>query len=207
MSKHDTKTHYHHGDLRQALLDAAEIYLKDKGLECLSLRETAKIAGVSHNAPYRHFKDKNALLAGLAARGFRQLADLLEKCQSKHLNEPSKQLKTGCRVYINMAIDNPNMLNLMFGRVFEPENISDELSNESNRAFQQLVNIVRKGQKENMFINNNSEEVALFVWSTIHGFANLHISEHTQRFYNNKKQLDQLLIKLEGYLLNSIKLT
>ena len=64
-----TMTTYHHGDLRAALLQAAGEILEKEGLEALSLREAARRAGVSHNAPYRHFPDRDSLLAALVAQG------------------------------------------------------------------------------------------------------------------------------------------
>ena len=65
---------YHHGNLRQALIDAAVGALQTEGIEALSLRKLAKDIGVSHNAPYMHFEDKEALLAAIAEEGFKRLA-------------------------------------------------------------------------------------------------------------------------------------
>jgi AcrR family transcriptional regulator len=72
------KAPYHHGDLRRSLLDAALGILHQDGIGAVSLREVARAAGVSHNAPYRHFPSRDALLAGVAAEGFGRLRARLE---------------------------------------------------------------------------------------------------------------------------------
>ncbi len=71
--KISAKRGYHHGDLRAALLEAAREVLAKEGVEALTLREVARRAGVTHAAPYRHFADKEALLAAVATEGFAAL--------------------------------------------------------------------------------------------------------------------------------------
>ncbi len=78
-----SKTTYHHGDLRNSLIAAAEVLLVQKGLTELSLREVAKAAGVSNAAPYRHFRDKTALIEALAEGGFLQLKAGCDRCAKK----------------------------------------------------------------------------------------------------------------------------
>src|SRR5688572_5482780 len=74
---------YQHGNLRQALVQAGLKLLTDGGLSALSLRGAAQLTGVSHAAPYRHFKDKDALLAAIAEQGFRVLTACMQKeCDS-----------------------------------------------------------------------------------------------------------------------------
>src|ERR1700709_2099096 len=79
VSTSGAKKSYHHGDLRDALIGAALEILEEGGLAALSLREAARRAGVSPMAPYRHFADKEALLAGVAAVGFERFADALRQ--------------------------------------------------------------------------------------------------------------------------------
>ncbi|MEU7901570.1 TetR/AcrR family transcriptional regulator [Actinoplanes sp. NPDC049118] len=96
---------YHHGDLRAALLDAALGLLDDD--EAFSLRAVARRAGVSPNAPYRHYEDKEALLSALAGCGFDRLADRLEA---------SADLAGMARVYVAFALEHPGLFRLMYGR-------------------------------------------------------------------------------------------
>jgi AcrR family transcriptional regulator len=100
-----TSRPYHHGDLRAALLDAALELLEDD--ETFSLRAVARRAGVSPNAPYRHYADKEALLAALATYGFAQLADRLEA---------AAELTGMAEQYVAFALSHPGLFRLMYGR-------------------------------------------------------------------------------------------
>lgn len=105
---------YHHGDLRRAMVDAAlEILRETQSLE-FSLRELARRAGVSHNAPYKHFADKRELLAAVSAAGF----ELLTKRMAGEIagfRSPREQLFAMLRAYIDHGAENPALYGLMFG--------------------------------------------------------------------------------------------
>src|SRR5512138_2858982 len=98
---------YHHGDLPAALLKAAGRTLEKQGIGALSLRETARRAGVSHNAPYRHFPDREALLVALAAEGFAMLGERLQGKPGREMGE----------AYVRFALEQPQRFRLMFGGV------------------------------------------------------------------------------------------
>src|ERR1041384_3630542 len=95
---------YHQGELRQAVLQAAGEILEKEGLEALSVRELARRAGVSHNAPYRHFPDRASLHAALAAEGFEMLAGALRSRPQREMGE----------AYIGFALAHPERFRLMF---------------------------------------------------------------------------------------------
>ena len=97
---------YHHGELRPALLRAAAKILENEGRDAISLRDLARRAGVSHNAPYRHFADRQALLAALAEDGFTLLATALQ-------GKPWREQATA---YLGFALANPERFRLMFTR-------------------------------------------------------------------------------------------
>ena len=97
---------YHHGDLRPALLRAAARILEKEGREAISFRDLARRAGVSHGAPYRHFADRQALLAALADEGFSLLAQALE----------GKPWREQAVAYVRFGLDNPERFALMFTR-------------------------------------------------------------------------------------------
>mgnify|MGYP002622545310 CR=1 FL=1 len=104
---------YHHGDLRRALLDAAEALLARHGPAGVSLREAARAVGVSHNAPYRHFPDRAALLAALATEGFARLRAALEAAAAA-APEGRRVAATG-RAYLDFARTHRGLYLLMFG--------------------------------------------------------------------------------------------
>src|SRR3989337_2146185 len=97
-------TTYHHGDLRAAVLAAAWKMVEKEGIARLGVREAARRAGVSHNAPYRHFADRKALLAALVAEGFEQLNAALENRAGRELGE----------AYVAFAFQHPQRFRMMF---------------------------------------------------------------------------------------------
>ncbi len=113
---------YHHGDLRNALIDAAAAIVEVRGLEELSLRGAARRAGVSQTAPYRHFADKEALIAAVAADGFLMLADDLRTAVT------SGDLILVGKSYFRFAQDHPGRFQLMFGRDITDRQSHAELS-------------------------------------------------------------------------------
>src|SRR6476620_567306 len=105
---------YHHGDLRRVIVKAAlEILRETQSLE-FSLRELARRADVSHNAPYKHFEDKRELLTAVSAAGFELLAKRMAGAFARHSN-PREQLFAVLRAYIDHGVDNPALYRLMFG--------------------------------------------------------------------------------------------
>jgi AcrR family transcriptional regulator len=143
-------TTYHHGDLRAAILEAAGRMIEKEGLKGLSVREAARRAGVSHNAPYRHFPDREALLAALAAEGFRELGKVLENRSGRELAE----------AYVRFALEHPQRFRLMFA---------------SGRAHPDL-----RGQFGTAFagLGAGASVAAAAAWSLVHGLAQLLLDGH-----------------------------
>ena len=106
---------YHHGDLRRVIVKAALEILREtyESLE-FSLRELARRAGVSHNAPYKHFADKNELLAAVSGAGFEMLTKRMAN-EIAEFHEPREQLFALLRAYIDHGVENPALYSLMFG--------------------------------------------------------------------------------------------
>lgn len=100
------KTHYHHGDLRRALLDAALTLIDIRGHDALTLREAARRAGVSEAAPYRHFANLDELLGAVALEGFEMLVGDLESVSG------ARRVRSA---YLGFAVDFPGRYQLMFG--------------------------------------------------------------------------------------------
>lgn len=166
------KAEYHHGDLRNALLRAAEAELIDKGPEKFSLRGCAKRAGVSHAAPAHHFKDTEALLQALAARGFARLARSLHAERKNAENDPKSQLIAVGIAYVQFGVNEPQLFNLMFGgHAHEIKDVA--LQENGAAAFSVFVNSVAKVRGQSAFeIDEGWRDVAAF-WSMAHGYAQL----------------------------------
>lgn len=105
---------YHHGDLQRAIVDAAIDVLSESQSTEFSLRELARRAGVSHNAPYKHFADKRELLAAVSAVGFEILAKRMTDA-TKELDGPRERLAAMARAYVRGGVNNPALYRLMFG--------------------------------------------------------------------------------------------
>jgi AcrR family transcriptional regulator len=136
---HKADKPYHHGDLRAALIAAAEAELIEKGVDAFSLRGAAKRAGVSHAAPAHHFKDTMALLDALAAAGFARLTATMKEEQAAAGAGNKAQLVAVGIGYVRFALDNPELLQLMFG-TSRRKGDDPDLERASEAAFSVLVN-------------------------------------------------------------------
>ncbi|MBN0045161.1 WHG domain-containing protein [Streptomyces actuosus] len=160
---------YHHGDLRAALLKSAERTLRDKGAAALSLRELARDIGVSHAAPGRHFKDKQALLDALALAGYERLLRDLTTADSTD-RPVDERVRTLARAYLGFAIDNPALLELMFARKHEPDS-SDRLAAAVEESFGSLTRIITDAQARGEIVEGDPERIMMVVASSVHGIA------------------------------------
>ncbi|HET7198311.1 MAG TPA: TetR/AcrR family transcriptional regulator [Burkholderiales bacterium] len=157
-----TVSTYHHGDLRPALLRAAARVLEKEGPAALSLRSLARRAGVSHNAPYRHFADREALLAALAAEGYRMLGEALAGASGRAIGE----------AYLRFALAHPQRFRLMFGGHL-PMARHRELAAAAARPHQALVDAFRAEPSI-----GDAEQAAAAAWSLVHGLAHLLLDGH-----------------------------
>src|SRR3984957_4895596 len=165
---------YHHGNLREALLQGAIRVIAEVGPAAFTLREVARRAGVSHNAPYRHFRDKDALLAAVAAQGFRELTRAMREAGERQSNALDK-LKQSGMAYVDFAIRRPEHFTVMFDAPAiaskDPEYIEA-----SQEAFNTLVNYVRSSQEEGQLRAGNTPERTLYAWSLVHGIAKIAVA-------------------------------
>jgi AcrR family transcriptional regulator len=165
---------YHHGDLPAALVQTARRLLADQGPGGLSLREVARRAGVSHQAPYRHFPDKEALLAALAARGFQMLARSVQRAIEAHPDDAVEQLVAAGAAYVEQGLREPALYRLMFGG--EASRLTPhhaQLADDSQHAFGQLVGIIERGQAAGEFRRGDAVNLAEAAWCHVHGLTSL----------------------------------
>ena len=164
------KPTYHHGDLRRTLLDSSLALLEEQGLEGLSLREVARRAGVTHQAPYHHFADRAALLAALADEGFALLLAAMQAEQRKAHRGASARLAAAGRGYVNFALAHPAHFRLMF----RPELCEDApAARAGSAAYLLLVDAVAAAQQEGAAPAQEAEALVALCWSAAHGLASL----------------------------------
>ena len=168
---HTTERPYHHGNLRPALLAAAERTLRERGAEHLSLRELAREVGVSHGAPRRHFPDRQALLDALAEAGFERLgAELRTACDGAGSGFVDR-LHAVAAAYVRFAIDDSALLELMFAGKHREG--AGELEQAADRAFSVMLGLIGEGQAEGTLQSGDPERVGLVLFATMQGLATL----------------------------------
>lgn len=163
---------YHHGDLRTALIAATDQLLARGGLEAFSLREAAKIAGVSAAAPAHHFGGAAGLLSEVAALGFTELAANLEIKQGGLT--PAQRLRRQGLGYVRFAAAHPGRFQLMFRRDLLSEE-HEGLREAGDRALGHLEKTIRlqRGLEVDESLDAGARAAVLAAWSLVHGFAHL----------------------------------
>lgn len=156
---------YHHGNARNALLTAAAELLERLGAASLSLRQVAERAGLSHQAPYNHFKNKEALLAELAREGYEQLAASLAACRDAR---GRNTLERAAECYIRRAQEAPALFRLMFSRELVDLSRFPAAAQAGATAFETLKEIVAPCAPA-----DRVAEFSLAAWSLVHGYATL----------------------------------
>lgn len=164
---------YHHGSLRTALVDAAVRLVETEGADGLTLRAAARIAGVSQAAPYRHFADKEALLAAVAEEGFRALSEAMRRATSRgDLTVVERFRQTGF-AYVAFARTHPAHYRVMFGRGVGDFTRHPSLHEASEETFGLLVEAIAACQQEGSVRPGDPRELAITTWATTHGLVAL----------------------------------
>lgn len=187
MGKRDT---YHHGDLRSALIEAGETVLEQSGVEKFSLRQVARLVGVSPSAPAHHFGDTLGLLTAMAAQGFRQLLASMES-HHRQFGPDNREALIGSGIgYLEFAKTKPGLFALMFGPPIRQET-SVELQCAGEAAFEHLAQNVEKLTGKSRCTDPDVMEDIMASWSIVHGFSNLVISDGLQS-YQEKSNAEKL---------------
>lgn len=164
---------YHHGNLREALIHAALELISHKGPAGVTFAEAARHAGVSPAAPYRHYRDRDALMADVARRGFERFAAALEQAWDEGRPTPSVALERLGRAYLEFARTEPAYFSAMFESGLDPKNFpalldaGDAAFAVLRRACEVLVATLPVDRRPPPLM------VALHVWSLAHGIASL----------------------------------
>ena len=162
---------YHHGNLREELLNLALAELESTGAATLSLRDLAARAGVSKTAPYRHFPDRDALLAALMDHGWKDLHDATERAQSS-ATDPLSGLRSMGRAYLGFALSRPGMYRLLFSG--EGKSLTSGLvCPDAHNSYRLLERQVALCQSAGWRSEANGQFLTLAVWSLVHGAADL----------------------------------
>ena len=166
------KRPYHHGDLRQTVIDTAMAMLNEGGGWQFTLREIARRAGVSHAAPYKHFPDKAALLGEIVLIGFDRLRAALTAAQVGLSDDLSRMFTSTSQAYLDFGRDNPALYRLMFGgEIGKMANV--HLDKRALGAFEVLIDLLERGQAAGLLRKRPVRGQAAACWSQLHGLTML----------------------------------
>jgi len=166
------KAGYHHGDLRQTLIDVSVDVITRQGLDALSLRALATRAGVSSGAPYHHFADRGQLLAAIAQDGFERLHQAMLHEGSAHPADPIARLSAIGQAYVQFAVAHPGHFRVMF-RDNSPAGRNPALSAASRQAYLLLAKVIEDCQHAGRAPAGELTPLVLTAWSLVHGLATL----------------------------------
>lgn len=173
MGQPPSKAPYHHGNLRETLLAEALAAIQREGLEKLSLRALARSIGVSQTAMYRHFANRNDLLAAIAGEGFDELSARLLACIEKNAGDTLDQLRQTGRVYVAFGVENRARYLLMFSKSIVDHCNQEELATKGDTAFGHLVGIIARGVDEGLLKPLPPQIMATSFWALVHGYVSL----------------------------------
>jgi AcrR family transcriptional regulator len=168
-----TAPKYHHGDLKNALIQAGIDILSEQGLNALSLRKVAQRAGVSHSAPYAHFTDKQALIAAISTEGYRKLFDCLAAAVEQYRHDPLRQLIEASWAYVQFAQREPAHFKITLSGVVEKEQEYPAFVEMTEKAFALVVRLTQSCQQAGILRPGPPNQMAVSVWSMVHGFTSL----------------------------------
>jgi len=177
---------YHHGNLKEALLEAGIRLIAEVGPTAFTLREVARRAGVSHNAPYRHFRDRDDLMAAVAAQGFRELTRaMIEAAAPK--SDALERLKHAGLGYVTFALRRPEHFTVMFDAPISKRKHPDSTA-AGEESFATLLGFVKGCQDGGQLPSGDLRQMALLAWTMVHGIAKLGITGRLP-FHSNSEVL------------------
>lgn len=163
---------YHHGDLRRALLDEALRTIQAHGANHLTLRAVGERLGVSRSALYRHFADKQALLAAAGCEGFRMLRQAVADAW-EHNGHGRTGFEAMAKAYVQFAVAHPSHYRVMFGGFIESATKDENFMGEARAAFHVLVDAIVDQQSKGLIRRDDPVLIARFTWALVHGISML----------------------------------
>ncbi|WP_208025965.1 TetR/AcrR family transcriptional regulator [Amycolatopsis acidicola] len=162
---------YHHGNLRTALLDAAERGLREHGADKLSLRDLAREIGVSHAAPRRHFPDRQALLDALAEAGFARLDRTLRTALADADDDFPARVRAGMTAYTRFATENPALLELMYTSKHRPD--ATRIVKAAEAPFGLMIGLIQQGQEQGELATGDPDRIGIVLFAMLQGIASI----------------------------------
>jgi AcrR family transcriptional regulator len=193
---------------REKILETALLLLEKKGAHELSLREIARKAKLSTMAPYKHFKDKNDLIAVLGQQGFKDLSEDFKNVGRKYL-DPVQRFRMMSGAYADFVFNRPALAKLMFGGFIETKDLGKypDLKCAGDDCYDHLIQMIEYGQHHGFLKAGPVDAMAAIIWSTIHGFSMLWIEKNFEENPGDQTEelKGQLLDMMSHILVNGLK--
>ena len=192
------KIGYHHGNLKETLIDVAIQEIKERGTINLSLRQLAQKCGVSQSAPYRHFRDKQHLIAVITGHGYKLLTEMAEKVQTES-DLPEVRLRKICLTYVQFAMKNNALFNLMTGPDSFNKNKYPDLLKSADECFSRLIKTLASltGKPQTL---REDDTFALLTYAVIHGVTILLVNGQIRRAKTKKEQEKIALDVIDAFI-------
>jgi len=173
-------TSYHHGNLKEELLQTALEMIDTDGLDSITLRDLTQRLGTSRTAVYRHFESKEALILGVIEKGYERLNLLFTPIFEDRTQSVAERFESMGRAYLDFALEHPNLYRLLFGERYrkEREEICDYKDETQATGLYALIGLLLEAQEEGIIAKVNPIVQAAMVWASIHGLASLLIDGH-----------------------------
>ena len=197
-------SHYHHGNLREALLEAARGVLEETGPASLSLRDVARRAGVSPGAPYRHFKDREALLAAVATDGFHAFEEALVAA-AEGAPDPLERLRRLGVEYVRFATAHPERFRVMFGDAIPDVAKHPELDGAARSAASHLHAAVTDSLEAGLLPGDSSHVPLLVSWALVHGLASLALDKQATEIGLTRENAAGLAEAVTAYVVDGLR--
>ena len=171
MSDGPSQRRYHHGDLRTALLEAAERSIRSHGVAEVALRDLAREVGVSHAAPRRHFPERQDLLDALAEVGYRRLGEQIRGAVADGEADFATRVHRAASAFAHFATENAALLELM--NATKHRHGASGIPRAAEAAYAPLLDLIRQGLAEGELGDGDPEEIGLILYATINGITTL----------------------------------
>ncbi len=169
---------YHHGKLREALLERAMETIEEAGVDGLSLRQLARDVNVSHGAPAKHFRDKQALIDAMALAGFESMNRLILDAAQSDSDLRSRFVRVG-KAYVGFAVAHPALLTVMYSTKHHPDS-STELRSTGEQGIHIAQGMITEAQKAGALAAGDPETLAMVCFVSLHGAALLAAGKHLE---------------------------
>jgi len=169
---------YHHGKLREALLERAMETIEEAGVEGLSLRQLARDVNVSHGAPAKHFRDKQALIDAVALAGFETMNSRIQDAAQSSGDLRGRFVNVGT-AYVDFAVEHPALLTVMYATKHHPDS-SEELRSTGVQSIHVAQAMIAEAQEAGVLAAGNPETLAMVCFVSLHGTALLAAGGHLE---------------------------